>query len=196
MIPLSAHPAAKLRERQFPGRPNNSLLRAVRPDSGRSGITRSVLPGKEQATLPEMAGRTHRARDRTPGNRVTTPAAEGQPEVAGRGTAGRLAAAGCRAWLTAVFLWPRALDPGPGPDPAWRADPPGRARRRKRVRLAQPGGWKVRPMPASIAELALEAQTAAVISASSAQHGAQATAVAPAPGHTATNMWQQRSDSR
>jgi len=47
------------------------------------------------------------------------PPAEGQPG-AGHGTAGRLAAAGRRAWLAAVSRWPRAQVPGRDPDPVRR----------------------------------------------------------------------------
>src|SRR5215510_7685113 len=120
MIPLSAHPAAKLRQRQIPGQAVITASRAF-PARFRASRNYAKRVTGERSRPPAGDGRPDRIGlviGRS-GGWVSVSAAEGQPG-AGRGTAGRLAAAGCRAWLTAVFLWPWAWIPGRAHDPAWR----------------------------------------------------------------------------
>ena len=114
------------------------------------------------------------------GNRVTMPSCRGSAG-AGHGTAGRVAAADRRAWLGAVCLWPWAQVPGRDLTPLG-ADPARRGMGRKRIRPARPGGGEGQVhASASPRSRPLQAETAAVISASSGQAGTQATAVAQSP---------------
>ena len=172
MIPLSAHPAAKLRQRQIPGQAVITASRGV-PVRFRAprNYAKRVTGERSRPPCRRWPAGPHRARDRTlrqPGGHACGRRPAGcRPRDGGE--------AGCSRLLRLAY---RRLSSGHGPrSRAGPLTPPGAdpARRGQEARASPPGpAGRLEGQARSGVNRragALQAQTAAVITASSAQHG-------------------------